>query len=164
MTTPDAPRERQTLRLPPARLAAFRPWATEGTATTAAARVRRPDGAVALVRNAWSDGWLPPGGAVEADERPRAAAAREVREETGLDAAVGDPLVVVEQTYVDRRTDAVAFDAEYVLYAARAEGSIPDAEQLGVDADEIRAARWFRTLPEDLHDDALLRPYLRGDG
>jgi len=158
---PDAPRERQTIRLPPDRIAAFREWATSGTATTAAARVGRPDGAVALVRNAWSDGWLPPGGAVEPGERPRAAAAREVREETGLAATVGDPLVVVDQRYVDEERDCEAFTARYVLFAATADGSIPSPDRLGVTADEIRGARWFEGLPDRLHDDDLLRPYLR---
>jgi len=159
---PSVPRERQTIRLPPERLDAFRPWATTGTATTAAARVRRSDGAVALVRNGWSDGWLPPGGAVEPDEDPRTAAVREVREETGLTATVDDPLAVVDQTYVDAETGETAFSGTYVLFAARASGSIPDPERLGVGA-EILAARWFETLPDRLHDGALLGPYLRGD-
>lgn len=90
------------------------------------------------------------------------AAAREVREETGLEPTVGDPLVVVDQQYVDDERDRVAVSARYVLYAATAEGPIPTPDELGVAADEIRTARWFDDLPARLHDGDLLRPYLRG--
>ncbi|TKX56503.1 NUDIX hydrolase [Halorubrum sp. SS7] len=157
---PDAPRERQSIRLPPDRIEALREWAEEGTALTAAARVSDPDGRLALVRTSWSDGWVLPGGAVEPGESPAAAAAREVREETGLDAAIGDPVVVFEQSYVDAERDAVAFEADYVVFAARAEGRVPDAADLGVDPDEIRAARWFDEVPANLHDGDLLRGFL----
>ncbi|RLM71146.1 NUDIX hydrolase [Halorubrum sp. Atlit-8R] len=139
---------------------ALREWAEEGTALTAAARVCDPDGRLALVRTSWSDGWVLPGGAVEPGESPAAAAAREVREKTGLDAAIGDPVVVFEQSYVDAERDAVAFEADYVVFAARAEGRIPDAADLGVDPDEIRAARWFDEVPANLHDGDLLRGFL----
>ena len=164
MATPRAQRETQTIRLSSDRLDRFREWATQGTALTAAGRVRSPDDRVALVRNAWSDGWLPPGGAVERGEDLRSAAAREIREETGLDPAVGDPLLAVDQTYVDATSGEAAFSATYVLYDATASGEIPDADRLGVGDDEIGAARWFDSLPAALHDDELLRPYLRVDG
>ncbi|WP_232820483.1 NUDIX hydrolase [Halorussus litoreus] len=157
---PDAPRERQTLRLPEPKLDSLREWAVEGTALTAAARVRDPDGRTALVKNRWSDGWILPGGAVEPGESPTEAARREVREETGLDATVGEPVVVLDQSYVAEGDGKQHFTARYVVYAARAEGEIPDASQLGTSEDEIEAARWFETLPAALHDGDLLRPYL----
>jgi len=157
---PDAPREPQSIRLPPGRIEALREWAEEGTALTAAARVRDPDGRLAFVKTAWSDGWVLPGGAVEPGESPAVAAAREVREETGLDPTVGDPVVVFEQSYVDAERDAVAFEADYVVYAARAGRRIPDATGLGVGPDEIRDARWFEEAPAELHDGSLLRRYL----
>lgn len=160
---PDAPRERQSIRLPPNRIEALRDWAVEGTALTAAARVRDPDGRLAFVKTGWSDGWVLPGGAAEPGEPPATAAAREVREETGLDATVGDPIVVFEQSYVDAERDEVAFEADYLVFAARAEGRIPDAADLGVDPDEIRDGRWFGSVPEDLHDGSLLRSFLSGE-
>ncbi len=158
--TTDPPREQQTIRLPASKLASLREWATEGTALTAAARVEDADGRIALVRNRWSDGWLLPGGAVEPGEDPRAAARREVREETGLAATVGDPLVVFEQSYVHEENGETWFTAEYVAYAATADGEIPAAARLGVTDDEIEAARWFETPPANLHDGDLLRAYL----
>lgn len=156
----DAPREQQTISLPASKLASLREWATEGSALTAAARVTDPDGRIALVKNRWSDGWLLPGGAVEPGEDPRAAARREVREETGLDATVGDPLVVFEQSYVDEASGVEQFAAAYVVYAATADGEIPPATRLGVSDDEIEAARWFESPPTNLHDGDLLRAYL----
>jgi 8-oxo-dGTP pyrophosphatase MutT (NUDIX family) len=166
---PEAPRERQTLRLPESELASLRAWAVDGTGLTAAARVRDPDGRIALVKNGWSDRWILPGGGVEPDEEPTEAARREVREETGLNATVGDPLVVLEQSYVtetqsraagNKEAEPEEFSALYVVKSATADGEIPNASRLGVNGEEISAARWFETLPENLHDRDLLRPYL----
>lgn len=157
---PNVPRVPQTLELPAAKLRSLRPWAVEGSGLTAAARVRDPDGRIALVRNGWSDGWILPGGAVEPGERPAAAARREVREETGLAATIGDPLVVLDQSYVCQTDGEEWFTARYVVYAATADGEIPDASRLGETDDEIEAARWFDALPDDLHDGDLLRPHL----
>lgn len=165
---PEVPRERQTIRLPESKLEFLREWAIDGTGLTAAARVRDPDGRIALVKNGWSDGWILPGGAVEMDEESTEAARREIREETGLDATVNAPLVVLEQSYVAENDSCIAgndeeeerFSALYVVYSATADDAVPDASELGVNGEEISAARWFETLPEELHDGDLLRPYL----
>ncbi|MFC4543234.1 NUDIX hydrolase [Halosolutus amylolyticus] len=157
---PGVPREQQTLRLPESKLASLREWAIEGTGLTAAARVTDPDDRIALVKNRWSDGWILPGGGVEPGGDPIDAARREVREETGLAATIGDPLLLVDQTYVSRRDGEERFSGQYVVYSARAGGTIPDADDLGETDDEISAAQWFDALPDDLHDGDLLRPYL----
>ena len=159
----DAPRETQTIRLAPSSVPSFREWTEDGTGLTAAARVTDPEGRIALVKNGWSDGWIVPGGAVEPGEDPADAARREVREETGLEATIEDPLLVVDQTYVSEADPDGRFSAQFVVFDARADGSIADLERLGVDESEIRAARWFETLPDDLHEDDLFRPYLRSE-
>lgn len=157
---PELPREPQTLRLPDSTLRELREWALEGTGLTAAARVEDPDGRIALVRNGWTDGWFLPGGSVEPGERPAAAARRELREETGLEGRIASPLVVLEQRYVSEADGRERFSARFVVYAARASGEIPEPSELGVSEGEIEAARWFESLPEDLHDGEYLRPYL----
>ena len=69
-------------------------------------RYRRTEGAHALVTDAdgrllvvrttyLGPGWMLPGGRVERGERPHAAAARETREETGIEVAV-DRLILVD--------------------------------------------------------------------
>jgi ADP-ribose pyrophosphatase YjhB (NUDIX family) len=156
----DAPREQQTLRLPEQKLRSLQSWAINGTGLTASARVQDPGGRIALVQNSWTDGWFLPGGAVEPGEMPREAASREIREEIGLDATIEAPLVVLEQTYVSQHDGEDWFSALFVVYSASSEGKIPDVSKLGVAYDEIKAARWFETIPDDLHDNDLLRPYL----
>jgi 8-oxo-dGTP diphosphatase len=158
--SPEVPREQQTLRLPVSKLRSLQKWAIDGSGITAAARVRDPNGRIALVKNSWSDGWILPGGGVELNENPIEAAQREVHEETGLNASVDAPLVVLEQSYVEENTGTEWFSARYVVYSVSAEGEIPDASRLGVTENEITAAQWFETLPENLHDDKLLRSYL----
>lgn len=156
----EAPRVQQTLRLPVSELEAIREWAIDGTGLAAASRVVDPDGRIALIQNGWTDGWFLPGGTVEPDETLPDAARREVREETGLDATVEGPLVVLDQTYVAENGGTEWFSALFVVYSATAEGTIPDPSRLGVTGEEIAAARWFDTLPDNIHEGELLRPYL----
>lgn len=56
--------------------------------------IRDASGAVLMVRPTYKDGWDIPGGYVEPGESPAAAAAREIREELGIDRHVGRLLVV----------------------------------------------------------------------
>jgi len=169
---PEAARRRQVIRCSADELDGFEEWATEGTGLAVAARVTDPDGRIALVKNGWSDGWTLPGGGVGPGEDPVAAAEREVREETGLEATVAGPLVVLKQLYVpaaevppDRDVDAVpeeavAYRGACPVVAATAAGEIPPAGDLGVAGETIRAARWFDELPDRLHDGDVLRPFL----
>jgi ADP-ribose pyrophosphatase YjhB (NUDIX family) len=55
---------------------------------------RDQDGRVLLVKPTDKDGWDLPGGYVEPGERPKQAARREVREELGIGAQIGQLLVV----------------------------------------------------------------------
>lgn len=157
---PAVPRERQTLHFSEDSLAAYLEWATEGSALTASARVADPAGRIALIQNAWTDGWFLPGGSVERGEGPAEAARREVCEETGLGADVRDPILVVDQSFRSQVDGTERFTAEFVVYDARADGEIPPPEELGTGDDEILAARWFESVPADLHDGEILRPYL----
>ena len=52
------------------------------------------DHQVLLVKPTYRDGWEIPGGYVEPGESPRQACLREVKEELGIDAELGDLLVV----------------------------------------------------------------------
>jgi 8-oxo-dGTP diphosphatase len=83
--------------------------------------------------------WEFPGGKVEPDEDPRDALVRELREEIGVEAAVGD---IVEVTYHRYATKTVLL----LFYAAAlADGSPPPAPL------DVAAVRWAEA--GDLRDD-----------
>lgn len=68
-----------------------------------------PDDRVLLVEPSYKPNWEIPGGAVEADESPWAAAARELREELGTERPVGRLLVVDHVHAYDGRPDGMVF-------------------------------------------------------
>lgn len=71
------------------------------------ALIRDPEGRVLLVEPTYKATWEIPGGAVEGDESPRAACARELREELGLEIPVGRLLVVEWQGPEPDRTESL---------------------------------------------------------
>ena len=108
----------------------------------AAVLIERDDKLLLLKRNhePWKGTWMVPAGYVEADEDPKVAAVREVREETGLDVELGD----LVQTYYfddDPRGNGVAF----VYKAKRISGDIKLSS-------EASAAKYFywHEIPADL--------------
>jgi 8-oxo-dGTP pyrophosphatase MutT (NUDIX family) len=94
--------------------------------------VVREGDAVVFVRHAYGDRclWELPGGGIKRGEEPRAAAAREAREELGLDLAEWRTLGTVKVYGYGRQTTLSCFEA---LSPGRA---------LSVDAGEIAEVRW----------------------
>lgn len=114
------------------------------------------DGWVALVRNAWSDGWVYPGGSVEPGEDPRIAAEREVEEELGVEVDLGDPLRLSRQTFV---RDDQRFENHFLLFEGEAEaGSL--ADDPGEDGEGIREVTWHESVPERVQHRDLLVGFL----
>ncbi|WP_028921508.1 NUDIX domain-containing protein [Pseudonocardia acaciae] len=98
-------------------------------------------GRVLLVEPSYKPNWEIPGGAVEADEAPWAAAARELREELGLERPPGRLLVVDHVRAEDSRPEGMRFVFDG--------GMLTDAEVTGmaVPNEEILSAS-FHTLDE----------------
>src|SRR5437763_1716425 len=89
-----------------------------------------------LVEPTYKDYWELPGGAVDADESPYAAAVREIGEELGLSISLGRLLVVDWVPPGPQRTEGLMF-----VY----DGGTLSAEQvaaISVPADEVRGWAW----------------------
>lgn len=103
--------------------------------------LRRPDGALLLVRQRHTGGWALPGGLMNRGEPPAVAVAREAYEEVGIQldpGALPVPFAVVSPRV--RRIDIV-----FVCSAG------PEVSaQRGNDQDEVLEVGWFRTdaLPD----------------
>jgi 8-oxo-dGTP diphosphatase len=95
--------------------------------------IRDADGRILLVDPHYKLGWDVPGGIVENNEAPYAAAAREIREETGLDLTPG-PLLVVDWVPPHELWDdmlAFVFDGGTLTEAQAASIRLADGEVTG---------------------------------
>ena len=103
-------------------------------------------GRVLLILHRAKGLWLPPGGHVEPDELPAAAAVREVFEETGLAVTITSPRVPAERPGVAPRPEAsleveVApghVHLDLVYFARPADGADPHALRPNEEAAELR--------------------------
>ncbi|MFB6398172.1 NUDIX domain-containing protein [Polymorphospora lycopeni] len=102
----------------------------------AAVLFRDVRGRILLVEPRYKDDWELPGGCVEADESPYAAAMRELNEELGLSLTPGGLLVVDWVPAQAGRTEGVMFvyDGGVLAPASEAEIRLP--------ADELRSWAW----------------------
>lgn len=94
---------------------------------------------VALIAVGESRRWQLPKGTIEREERPEAAALREVREEAGIETELVEPIDEIEYWYVgDSRGRRVRFHKKVYFYLMRyVAGDVADHD------DEVREARWF---------------------
>jgi 8-oxo-dGTP pyrophosphatase MutT (NUDIX family) len=108
--------------------------------------VVRNGNAVLLVRHAYGDRrrWELRGGGITRGEEPRATAAREAREELGIDLAEWRALGSVEARGYGKRTTLECFEGR------------PPARHVTIDEGEIEEARWFELaeLPAAIGTDA----------
>jgi 8-oxo-dGTP diphosphatase len=120
-------------------------------------------GRLLLVRRAhdpWRGRWDVPGGFCGGREHPKDAAAREVREETGLDVRIGGFVGMWIDEYAPEGPDAEKVTLNIYFHAVAEEGAEP-----AVDSGEVSEVAWYAPdeLPDDLafpgHVPALLRAW-----
>lgn len=71
--------------------------------------LRDDHGRVLLVEPSYKPHWDIPGGSVDTDEAPWTTAARELREELGIERALGAPLVIDHVAGTDRMPEGIAW-------------------------------------------------------
>ncbi len=116
-------------------------------------------GRVFLLRRAGEGTWCFPKGHVEAGESPQAAAAREVKEECGLDVEIGRRIAEIGYTFYSRLED-LNQDKRVVYFLATPIGGVVTLE------DRFDGWRWawpvqaLRTLPYE-NDKTVLRTAMK---
>ncbi|MDN4171641.1 NUDIX domain-containing protein [Nocardioides sp. SOB77] len=131
-------------------LATHRPFRMQRTAAYALVVRGGPDDGAVLLTRVSSSGfhtglWTLPGGGVEHGEAPAAAAAREVREETGLEVEVGRVLHVGDESIrgvAPNGRDEEFHAIQLVLVATVAPGSV-DAEPVAEVGGTSDAVAWI---------------------
>jgi 8-oxo-dGTP pyrophosphatase MutT (NUDIX family) len=108
---------------------------------------------VLIVDPTYVEGWDYPGGVVEPDEAPYAAACREIREELGLSRQLGG-LIAVDW---EPRTPSVPIEGLTMVFDGGVL-SAQDIELIRLPADELRAYEW---CPTDQLDNRLPSLYVR---
>jgi len=106
----------------------------------AGALITDSGGRVLLVQPTYKESWEVPGGIVEGMETASAGCARELREELGLELAVGRLLVIEHQTDGGIKGDSLMF-----VYDG---GSLSDITQIRLDREELKDCRFVQR--EDL--------------
>jgi len=107
-------------------------------------------GRVLLIQQPWADGWMLPGGALQPGERLAEAAARELEEETSVEAEPVRPHSV-DELVVENEATGETTGWTSVVFEAVAEDPTIDG-QLGLEGEPVEAAQWFETLPETVFD------------
>ena len=113
-------------------------------------------GRALMIDQPWADGWVLPGGARKPGETLGEAMARELREETGVEASPVAPRAVDEFRFVNEQTGELA-GWTLVVFEAVADSPEIDRDP-SVDDEEIADIRWFDGLPGDVFDPELLEP------
>ena len=112
------------------------------------------NGRVLLIRQErrWgeSDPWIAPGGTLEIGETHAEGAAREIREETGLEIEIDGLAAINEQQFVNA-DDGRRFEFRFAMFAATPLTTDLAAEP-GLEDEDIAAVEWFASLPENTYE------------
>jgi ADP-ribose pyrophosphatase YjhB (NUDIX family) len=119
----------------------------------AGAAIRNDDGELLVIHHEDYGGWVLPGGVVEPGESFEAAAMRETAEESGVDARLVRPLLVL---HFVARHDGQSTDNFFVLFEGEARD--PETAQApGLGYEPITDTRWTGTIPDGVAEDRTVR-------